>query len=276
MRDAVLTNGSPAAAERGAAAPARFPRPSPLAFLASVVALTFLVISLDGVGVAPGEFIRGFPGLGRMIAQMFPPDLSRLASVGRALLETFQMAVAGTAFGIVLSLPLAILATRSQSPHPLVYYATRGFISFARSVPDLIWALFFVIAVGLGPFAGMLAIMIDTIGFCGRFFAEAMEEVDPGPQEALSSIGASRLGTVVSAVLPAAFPSLINTSLYSVEKATRASVVLGLVGAGGIGIELKVAMDMFAYDQASTIIFSIFLLVLAVEQVSARLRRKIL
>jgi phosphonate transport system permease protein len=122
----------------------------------------------------------------------------------------------------------------------------------------------------------MLAIMIDTIGFCGRFFAEAMEEVDPGPQEALSSIGASRLGTVVSAVLPAAFPSLINTSLYSVEKATRASVVLGLVGAGGIGIELKVAMDMFAYDQASTIILSIFLLVLAVEQVSARLRRRIL
>src|SRR3990172_8663539 len=259
MRDAALTNGCMPAEAPRSAPPARFPRPSPLSFLASVVALTFLVIALDGVGVAPGEFVRGFPGLGRMLAQMFPPDLSRLASVGRALLETFQMAVAGTAFGIVLSLPLAILATRSQSPHPLVYYATRGFISFARSVPDLIWALFFVIAVGLGP-----------------FFAEAMEEVDPGPQEALSSIGASRLGIVVSSVLPAAFPSLINTGLYSVEKATRASVVLGLVGPGGIGIELRVAMDMFAYDQASTIIFSVFLLVLAVEQVSARLRRRIL
>src|SRR3990172_5674850 len=194
MRDAALTNGCMPAEAPRSAPPARFARPSPLAFLASVVALTFLVIALDGVGVAPGEFVRGFPGLGRMLAQMFPPDLSR-----RALLETFQMAVAGTAFGIVLSLPLAILATRSQSPHPLVYYATRGFISFARSVPDLIWALFFVIEIGIGPFAGMLAIMIDTIGFCGRFFAEAMEEVDPGPQEALSSIGASRLGIVVCA-----------------------------------------------------------------------------
>ena len=276
MRDAVLTNGSPAAALGAAAAPARFPRPSPLAFLASVVALTFLVISLDGVGVAPGEFIRGFPGLGRMIAQMFPPDLSRLASVGRALLETFQMAVAGTAFGIVLSLPLAILATRSQSPHPLVYYATRGFISFARSVPDLIWALFFVIAVGLGPFAGMLAIMIDTIGFCGRFFAEAMEEVDPGPQEALSSIGASRLGTVVSAVLPAAFPSLINTSLYSVEKATRASVVLGLVGAGGIGVVLNDAIDFFQWDRVATVLLAILAVVIIAEIAVTRIRARLI
>jgi len=271
-----MTDGYLPTDARRLAPPPRFARPSPLAFLVSVVGLTFLAIALDGVQVSPSEFVRGLPALGRMLAQMFPPDLSRLAAVGRALLETFQMALAGTAFGVVLSLPLAILATRSQSPHPLVYYATRGLISFARSVPDLIWALFFVIAVGLGPFAGMLALMIDCIGFCGRFFAEAMEEVDPGPQEALSSIGASRLGIVVSSVLPAAFPSLINTTLYTVEKATRASVVLGLVGAGGIGIELKVAMEMFAYDQAATIILSIFLLVFAVEQVSARLRSRIL
>ncbi len=276
MSDAALPGGSVAAPARRPEPPARFARPSPPAFLGSVVALAFLVISVDGVGVAPGEFLRGFPGLGRMLSQMFPPDLSRLGFVGQALLQTFQMALVGTSFGIAWSLPLALLATRSQTPHPILYYATRGFISFARSVPDLIWALVFVIAVGLGPFAGMLAIMVDTIGFCGRFFAESMEEVDPGPQEALISIGASRLGTVVSAVLPAAFPSLINTALYSVEKATRASVVLGLVGAGGIGIELKVAMDMFSYDQAATIILAIFLLVLGVEQVSARLRRRIL
>jgi phosphonate transport system permease protein len=272
MSDAVL----PGAATPRASAPPRFPRPSLPAFLASLLALAFFAIAVDGVGVEPGEFLRGIPGLARMLSDMFPPDPTRLASVARALLETFQMAVVGTVFGIACALPLALLATRTQSPHPLVYYATRALISFARTVPDLIWALVFVIAVGLGPFAGMLAIMVDTLGFCGRFFAEAMEEVDPGPQEALCSIGASRLGTVVSAVLPAAFPSLINTSLYSVEKATRASVVLGLVGAGGIGIELKVAMDMFAYDQAATIILAVFALVFCVEQASARLRRRIL
>jgi phosphonate transport system permease protein len=234
------------------------------------------VISIQGVGVSPTEFVRGIPGLISLFHQMFPPDTSRLASIGRALLETFQMAVAGSAFGVILSLPLAVLATRTQSPHPFVYLATRGLVSFFRTVPDLVWALLFVVAVGLGPFAGMLAIMVETMGFCGRFFAEAMEEVDPGPQEALRSIGASRLGTVVCAVLPASMPSLIATSLYSVEKATRASVVLGLVGAGGIGIELKVSMDMFAYDQAATIILAIFLLVLSVEQVSTRLRSRLL
>jgi phosphonate transport system permease protein len=276
MSDAALSRGPLSAPAGTPAPPARFERPSPLAFLVGLVALAFLAIAVDGVGVSPGEFVRGFPGIGRMLAQMVPPDLSRLAFVGRALLETFQMAVVGTVFGIAWALPLAIVATRSQTPHPVLYYATRGFISFARTVPDLIWALVFVIAVGLGPFAGMLAIMVDTIGFCGRFFAESMEEVDRGPQEALESIGASRLGTVVCAVLPAAFPALINTALYSVEKATRASVVLGLVGAGGIGIELKVAMDMFSYDQAATIILAVFALVFTVEQVSARLRRRIL
>ena len=265
---------SPAPA--ASALPSRLARPSPLAFLGYVAALAFLVISVDGVGVSAQEFLRGVPSLARMVGDMLPPDASRLSNVARALLETFQMAVVGSALGVLLALPLSILATRTQAPHWLVYTGTRGLISFFRTVPDLIWALLFVVAVGLGPFAGVLAIMVDTIGFCGRFFAEAMEEVDPGPQEALRSIGASRLGTVVSAVLPAAMPSLINTSLFSVEKATRASVVLGLVGAGGIGIELKVAMDMFSYDQAATIILSIFLLVLSVEQVSARLRRRVL
>jgi phosphonate transport system permease protein len=143
-------------------------------------------------------------------------------------------------------------------------------------VPDLVWALLFVVSVGLGPFAGTLAIVIDKLGFCGRFFAEAMEEVDRGPQEALSAMGASRLSLIMCAVFPAAMPSFINTSLFSLEKATRSSVVLGLVGAGGIGIELKVAMDLFNYDEAATIILAIFALVVLVERLSALLRRKVL
>ena len=133
-----------------------------------------------------------------------------------------------------------------------------------------------MVSVGLGPFAGTLAIVIDKIGFCGRFFAEAMEEVDRGPQEALSAMGASRLSLIMCAVFPAAMPSFINTSLFSLEKATRSSVVLGLVGAGGIGIELKVAMDLFNYDEAATIILAIFALVVLVERLSALLRKKVL
>ena len=145
-----------------------------------------------------------------------------------------------------------------------------------RSVPDLVWALFFVVSVGLGPFAGTLALMVDATGFCSRFFAEALEEVEREPQEALAALGAGPLSRLFCAVVPAALPSLVNTSLYALEKATRASVVLGLVGAGGIGIELKVSMDMFRYAEAATIILAIFVLVMTVEQVSTYIRRRIM
>jgi len=261
---------------RSAAAPGRFVRPSLPSFLAMVAVGAFVIVSFEGVDASLSKAIDGIPAMGRMIGRMFPPDLSRIEAVSFALLETFQMAVVGTTLGVAISIPLAILASRRHSPATPVYLAVRALISFFRTVPDLVWALIFVVAVGLGPFAGTLAIMIDTIGFCGRFFAEAMEEVEEGPQEALGGLGANRLAVVFCAVMPAALPSLVATSLFSLEKATRSSVVLGLVGAGGIGIELKVAMEMFSYGQAATIILAVFLLVLAVEQGSAWLRRRIL
>ncbi|MGH7962924.1 MAG: phosphonate ABC transporter, permease protein PhnE [Candidatus Binatia bacterium] len=252
-------------------------RPPSVSWCAGYLLFVLLfAASIQGVGIAPGELIAGIPHLGRILADMFPPSLHRLDAVGWALLETFAMALVGTGLGVVLSFPLSILASRTHTPHPLCYHCARMLVSLFRTVPDLIWALLFVVSVGLGPFAGTLAIMVDTIGFCGRFFAEAMEEVNPEPQEALRSLGARHADIVFCAVAPAALPSFINTSLFSLEKATRSSVVLGLVGAGGIGIELKVAMDMFQYDQAATIILAVFALVVAVEQLSAAVRRSII
>jgi len=256
--------------------PNRFNKPGILTYILFVSVTAFAIASINHVDLSFDRLARGLPGILRILDQMFPPDIDRLGSIGKALLETFQMAVLGTILGVIISVPMAILAARGLSPHPLVYHTTRSVISFFRTVPDLIWALFFVIAVGLGPAAGTLAIMIDTIGFCGRFFAEAMEETDKGPREALSAIGASRTGMIFSAVIPQAFPSFIATALFSLEKATRSSVVLGLVGAGGIGIELKVAMDLFSYDLACTIIIMVFLLVLVVERGSSWLRAQIL
>jgi phosphonate transport system permease protein len=254
----------------------RFEQPSPLAFVLWVLALAFVVWSLSATGLSLDRLARGIPAMGGILERMFPPDPDRLDRILASLLVTFQMAVAGCVIGLILSFPLAILAADGISPHPIVRIVARGLIALFRTVPDLVWALFFVIAVGLGPAAGVLAIMVDTIGFAGRFFAEAMEETDKGPREALAAIGAHRLGTTMSAVVPNAMPNFIATSLFCVEKATRASVVLGLVGAGGIGIELKVAMDLFQYDQAATIIIGVFLLVLVVERVSSALRRAIL
>jgi phosphonate transport system permease protein len=186
------------------------------------------------------------------------------------------MGAVGTAFGVAVSFPLAILASRTHTTHPALYHGARWLVSLFRTVPDHVWALLFVASVGLGPFAGALAIMVHTTGFCGRFFAEAMEEVDQGPQEALRALGAGRPAIVVCAVMPVTLPSFITTSLYSLEKATRSSVILGLLGAGGIGIELKAAMDMFRYDQAATTILMIFALVIVVEHISAVVRHRVI
>ena len=256
--------------------PARFERPSAAALALWIGAAAFLIASLQGIGFSASGLVSGAPHIGRMLGEMFPPGLERAGPVGKALVETFQMALVGTGAGVLLSLPLAVLATRHLSPNVLVYQAARSLIALFRTVPDLVWALFFVVAVGLGPFAGTLAITVDIIGFCGRFFAEAMEEADRGPQEALHALGAGRGAVIAAAVIPAAMPSLINTSLFSLEKATRSSVVLGLVGAGGIGIELQVSMDLFRYAEASAIIMAIFALVVVVEQCSAWLRRRLI
>ncbi|TVM32283.1 phosphonate ABC transporter, permease protein PhnE [Oceanidesulfovibrio marinus] len=256
--------------------PQRFKRMEPFSFVVLLACAAFFVSSLYGTDFSLLKIAHGVPYMLDLLSRMFPPDFSRLGAVGRALLETFQMALVGTVLGVLFSMVIGILATRSQTPSMVLYYISRGFIALFRTVPDLIWAIIFVVMVGLGPFAGTLAIMVDTIGFCGRFFAEAMEEVDPGPQEAWQALGATRLGVIFCAVIPAALPSFINTALFSLEKATRSSVVLGLVGAGGIGIELKVSMDMFMYDQASTIMLLIFFLVLIVERASTWLRQRVI
>ena len=257
-------------------APARFERPNVLAFALWLVILAFVVWSFGASGLSLDRLARGLPALGGVLERMFPPDLSSLDRILASLLTTFQMAVAGCVLGLVLSFPLAIMAAEGISPHRALRVVARALIALFRTVPDLVWALIFVIAVGLGPAAGVLAIMVDTIGYAGRFFAEAMEETDKGPREALAAIGARRLDIIMSAVLPNAMPSFIATSLFCIEKATRASVVLGLVGAGGIGIELKVAFDLFDYATAATIILVILALVIAVEQAGAVLRRRIM
>jgi phosphonate transport system permease protein len=257
----------------------RFEFKSPLEYMVWLLLLLVVVWSLqgtspsfDGLSKAMG---RLFAPSG-MLVQMFPPDLTRLDRISWKLVETLQMAVAGVVLGLVFALPLAILAADGLSPHPIVRVLARALIAFFRTVPDLIWAIVFIIVIGLGPAAGVLAIMVDKIGFAGRFFAEAMEETDKGPREALAAIGASRIGIIASAVWPAAMPSFIATSLFAVEKAVRGSVALGLVGAGGIGVDLKVAFDLFDYDQALTIVLLIFLLVIGVEQASAWIRRRII
>lgn len=262
---------------RGGEPPPRLRRPSPWGFVV-LVAVGALVVHGYGAGVKVDPTTLG-DGVGRLaefLGEAVPPDTSRLDAILRALLITFQMAVVGTIVGVVLSIPIAIGAARNTTPHRLVYASTRALISLFRTIPDLIWGLIFVVAVGLGPEAGVLAIAVDVMGFCGRFFAESIEEVDTRVTDGVRSTGAGEGSILAGAVLPTCLPSFVATSMFALEAATRSSVVLGLVGAGGIGIELAVSMQLLRYDEALTIILAIFVVVLIVERVSSGLRRRLI
>ncbi len=256
--------------------PPRFERPAWWVWLAWLLAAAFLLQGLGSAQVTPHRLVQGVGNLGEFLSQAFPPDLSRWQALAGAMYETLQMAFVGVGFGVILSLPVALLAARNTSPHPLVGGAARLMVAVCRTIPDLIWAMVFLGAVGFGPLAGILAIIVDTIGFCARFYSERIEEIKPGPAEALASTGAGKLGVIVGAILPEAFPSFVGTALYSVEKSVRAAVVLGLVGAGGIGVELRAAMNLFQYPQALTIILLILLVVIGCEQISTLIRRRVL
>ena len=235
--------------------------------------------SLQGTTVRSDRnyYILEMPGnIGRLLGEMFPPALFTLPKIWPAVVQTLQMSVVGMVLGIMLSLPFGYLAAKTLTPNRFLYFFSRGCLALCRTIPDMVWAIFFVILVGLGPLAGMLTLLVDTLGFAGRFFAEAFEEVAAEPQEALASIGASSSGSFFSVTLPSALPSCINTSLFSFERAVHSSVVLGLVGAGGIGMLLEEPMAWHQYQQATTVIITIFVLLVVVEQISGLMRKHVL
>ncbi|MFW5828727.1 MAG: phosphonate ABC transporter, permease protein PhnE [Planctomycetota bacterium] len=258
------------------ALPPRIRRPGLAPALVFAAFMALIAASLSGSGLTLHNLIGDIGNLGVVIDDMLPPETDRLHPMLWYAWVTVQMAVVGTVLGVLVSLPLSFFASARHTPHASIHAATRGLIAFFRSVPDLVWALLFIPWVGLGPAAGTLAIAVDTVGFCGRFFAEHLEEGEQGPAEALRCIGAGRVDVLCAATIPAALPSMTNTTLYAFEKAIRSSMILGLVGAGGIGVELTVAMDMFRYGQASTIILIIFCIVLVVEQSSSWIRQRLL
>jgi phosphonate transport system permease protein len=258
------------------AGPARFAPVGAGRFLSYAIALVILFWAFEGAGWSASKLIASPASLADFMSRAWPPSTDNLPRLGWKMLETLQIAISGAAAGIVLSLPIALLAARGLIGGRWLNTIVRIWLGFLRAVPDIAWALVFVVAVGLGPFAGMLAIMVDTIGFCGRFFADDMEAVDKGPSEALTATGARKLDIVACAVIPAAMPAFISTSLYALEKAVRSSTILGLVGAGGIGIELKVGFDLFDYPTAMSVILMIAVVVIAVEHVGVLARGRII
>lgn len=264
------------AAGAGPEPPARLEAPRwPTAGIVAVV-VGLAVHGLYRMDIDYARLLRGPENIWNFVTGAIPPNVERGTTLAEAMLETVEIALIGTVIGVLLSVPAALLAAQNTTPFQPLAYAVRFVLTTLRAVPDLIWALIFVMAVGLGPLAGILAIAVDVLGFAGRFFAERIEEVERGPIDALRSTGAGPIAVVAGAVLPASFASFTATSLYCLEKSIRGATVLGMVGAGGIGGELTTAFNVRQFDTALTIILLILAVVLGAEQLNSMVRRRML
>jgi phosphonate transport system permease protein len=209
-------------------------------------------------------------------AEVLVEPIGYLLKVIVKMWETIEMGFWGTVISIMISLPLGILSSRNYTPHRIIYLISRGWLSFHRAMPELIIALFLVLMYGFGPIAGVLALAIHTSGVLGKFFADEIENAPPGPQLALGSSGAGRLKVLRYAVFPHVFPAWIAYIQYIFERNIRTATVVGIVGAGGIGMELKGRWDLFDYSHVSTILLAIFVTVVLLEYGSQKLRKRTL
>jgi len=240
--------------------------------------------------------VLGPEGLAQMAAyvrRLFPPDLSAplLREVATSAAETFAISFLGTLLSVLIALGLVFFASANlafagllfemerpaiQAARLLLYGAARGLLNLLRTIPEIVWAILFVFMVGLGPFSGVLALGVHTGGVLGKLFAEVLENVDPRPIEALQGTGARRLQVLAYGILPQALPHFLSYTLYRWEVNIRVAAIMGFVGAGGLGQRIHIAISLFLEHQLLTLILVIYLLVTAVDALSAFLRRRLL
>jgi phosphonate transport system permease protein len=250
---------------------AGFGRDRATVFAAAGGALMLLLVGMATLGFFNERILRGLGELGKIVGLMVPPDPGGWGHVRlftSALIETVAIALIGTLGAAVLALPLGLLAAKNVTTARVLHFLTRRSLDTIRSVDILVWALIWINVVGLGPFAGALAIMTSDLGSFGKLFSEAIEASDRKPVEGILSTGGGR----VLGVLPEVFPVLASQVLYYFESNTRSATIIGIVGAGGIGLHLAEAIRVLELKQASFIILMILVTVAAIDLVSNQLR----
>ncbi len=239
------------------------------------VGAAFYIICLRVAEVSFSKLWDGLPRLAGWAARAWPPDFSEIGILSFRAAETVAMGTVGTSFGAFLAIPLCILAARNITPSAWLSVPARGVLNALRGIDSFVFALIFVAAVGLGPFAGVLGVALHAAGSIGKLWSESIETAQPGPIEAATMTGAGRLKVIRYALVPDVLPSLSSITLYMWEWSVRASTVLGIVGAGGIGQELKNSVDLLQFDRVFTILLLILAMVTAIDAVSAWLRRRL-
>lgn len=241
-----------------------------------ILCLVVLLYSwaLQGLKVDFELLKNSFPYITDFVSRLFPPNLEVVDIAIKALIETIQMSLWGTTIGAMLSLPIAVASANNIAPRWLQWLANL-LQNAVRSVPSIILGLIFVAATGLGAPAGTLALGIYTIGYLGKFYQQAIEAVDPRSLESLQVAGASKLQIVQYGILPQVLPLGLGYTLWMFEYNIRAASVLGVVGAGGIGFQLKSYIDGFEYTKATTMMLVLLIVVTVIDVFSSQLRHRL-
>jgi phosphonate transport system permease protein len=248
----------------------------PVARIAGTIVLSLGIVALWDVGLLDlGEWGPAASNLADFTGSLFPPETGSLSTLLDAMVETIEIAFVGTLIGLVLSLPLAVLGTRTLFG-PAVTVPARLIIGAVRTVPSLLWGVVFVVAFGLGPAAGAMGVALYTAGYLGKLFYESFEAVDAEVLEAVKATGANRPQLITYAVLPESVNAIVSQLLFMFEYNIRASTIMGFVGAGGIGFYMRGYLELLQYQNLMTALLVTFAVVMAVDYLSARLRSLLL
>ena len=245
-----------------------------------IVIITVILLFLWASGGLIGDLghvLAGIPHAVDYISKMWPPNLSILPELLTPLLETIQIAIVGTTLAAIISIPLSFLAARNTTPTAMTYFGARGIVNFLRAIPTLLWAILFVSLVGLGPLAGVFAIVCHSVGALSKYMSEGIESIGPSVKEVLESMrteGANETQIIWHGLLPSLSPLFISYILYYLEGNIRAATVLGMVGAGGIGLTLTQNIRLFKRHETLTIVLVILFVVLLVDALSRQVRKR--
>ena len=251
------------------------PRQTVIRTLWMIVILFIVVWSLSDLDITWIYLLDAHIQAGDLLTRMYPPDWGITGRILAPMLETIHIATLGTIITFVVAIPLAFLSARNTTPNWITWFIGRFILVTSRSINTIVWALIFVAIFGPGAMAGIWAIAFRSLGFMGKLIAEAIEEIDVGPVEAIEATGASRLKVLLVGVLPQVLPVIFGTTMYRWDINIRESTVLGFVGAGGIGIELYSSINLFRWSEVSVIVFAILLVVIFSEFISAASRSRI-
>ncbi|HFJ9439968.1 MULTISPECIES: phosphonate ABC transporter, permease protein PhnE [Bacillus] len=243
--------------------------------------LTFLLVILllwgssVQVDASFSKLVIGFPNMMDLLKEMVPPDWSYFQVITTAMLDTIRMAIIGTTLGAILAIPLALFAASNVFTSTFLYGPARLVLNFIRTIPDLLLAAIFVAIFGIGPLPGILALTFFSIGLVAKLLYESIESIDPGPLEAMTAVGANKIQWIVYGVIPQVKAHFVSYVLYTFEVNVRAAAVLGLVGAGGIGLYYDRTLGFLQYEQTASIIIYTLVVVLLIDYVSTLLREKL-